>query len=223
MIPQPAAEPAVDRPPPNARDRILAAAVERIATEGIDDARIARIAQDAGVSPALIHYHFDSRETLLAEALQYSYDLLGNERILEWESDSATVARRLRGMVETYLPLPGDQRRDWMLWAELWLRAIRHPELRPISARLYGEMHAWIRDTVAAGTEAAELRTVDADEFADRLLAMIDGFGVRVMMGDPAISLERMRELIWAYVIEELGLEESQDVAGQDGVGPRED
>ncbi|HMC05763.1 MAG TPA: TetR/AcrR family transcriptional regulator [Solirubrobacterales bacterium] len=202
-----------DPPEPNTRERILAAAVGRIATEGIDDVRIARIAQDAGVSPALIHYHFDSRETLLAEALQYSYDLLGNERILEWEAGPATTAKRLWGMVETYLPLPGDQHRDWMLWAELWLRAIRHPELRPTSARLYGEMHAWIRDTVAAGIESGEVSPVDPETFADCLLALIDGCGVRVLMGDPEMSLERMRSLTWTYVVEELGLEEDREGA----------
>ncbi len=59
---------ATKRPP--ARERILAAAVRRIASDGIDDVRIARIAMDAGVSPPLVHYHFDSRETLLAEALE---------------------------------------------------------------------------------------------------------------------------------------------------------
>jgi AcrR family transcriptional regulator len=68
----------VDR---GARERILAAAVRRIAREGIDDVRIARIAIDAGVSPSLIHYHFASREALLAEALEYSYTHAGDVRI----------------------------------------------------------------------------------------------------------------------------------------------
>ena len=45
-----------------ARRRILDAAVARIAREGIDEVRIARIAMDAGVSAALVHYHFESRE-----------------------------------------------------------------------------------------------------------------------------------------------------------------
>src|SRR5437588_8299634 len=66
---------------PAARDRILAAAVRRIASEGIDDVRIARIAMDAGVSTALVHYHFDTREALLAEALEYSYAQAGDVRI----------------------------------------------------------------------------------------------------------------------------------------------
>ena len=53
---------------PTARERILAAAVRQIAEEGIDGVRIARIAMAAGVSTSLVHYHFDSRDALLAEA-----------------------------------------------------------------------------------------------------------------------------------------------------------
>ena len=44
-------------------------------------------------------------------------------------------------MVEQCLPLPGEQERDWVLWVELWLRAVRHPELRPTAAKLYARMH----------------------------------------------------------------------------------
>jgi AcrR family transcriptional regulator len=194
---------------PAARERILAAAVLRIAREGIDDARIARIARDAGVSPALIHYHFDSRETLLAEALQYSYDRLGNERVPGDGASPESTSSRLRAMVERYLPLPGEQERDWLLWAELWLRAMRHAELRPTSARLYADMHDWIRDAVADAIATGESRDVDPDDFADRLLALIDGCGVRALLADPAMPLDRMRELCWSFVVDELGLDEA--------------
>ena len=36
---------------------------------------------DAGVSTSLVHYHFDSREALLAEALDWSYTRAGDARI----------------------------------------------------------------------------------------------------------------------------------------------
>ena len=41
---------------------------------GIEDVRIARIATLAGVSPPLVHYHFATREALLAEALEHSFE-----------------------------------------------------------------------------------------------------------------------------------------------------
>ena len=74
---------------PSARERILAAAVRQIAREGIDGVRIARIAMDAGVSTALVHYHFETREALLAEALDYSYAHAGDARISSGELPAA--------------------------------------------------------------------------------------------------------------------------------------
>ena len=73
----------------DARERILDAACDVIAEHGIEDVRIARIATIAGVSPALVHYHFATREALLAEALEHSFELLGDVR---------TTQRRRRGL-----------------------------------------------------------------------------------------------------------------------------
>ena len=80
----------------SARERILDAAVRRIAREGIDDARIARIATDAGVSSAAVHYHFASREALLAEALEHSYARAGDVRMLTGEDAPLFHPRRQR-------------------------------------------------------------------------------------------------------------------------------
>jgi AcrR family transcriptional regulator len=163
-----------------ARERILAAAVERIAAEGIDEVRIARVAMDAGVSTSLVHYHFETREALLAEALEYSYEHAGESRIAEGED-------RLDAMIDQLLPHPGSLERDWILWIELWLRAIRHPELRPTAKRLYDRLRAWL------GEEMDE-RT------ADRLIALADGYGVRVLIG--AMEIEEARSEIWAALTE---------------------
>jgi AcrR family transcriptional regulator len=168
------------------RERILDAAINRIAADGIDDVRIARIAMDAGVSTALVHYHFATREALLAEALEHSFERAGQTR-------RAETGEGLREMIEQCLPLPGEQERDWVLWVELWLRAVRHPELRPTAAQLYERMHVWFKEAIEE-----EFPEADANATADRLLALIDGYGLRALLGDPAMPLERAREEVWA-------------------------
>ena len=45
-------------------------------------------------------------------------------------------------------PAPGALQDDSLLWAALWLRAARRPELRETSARLYGRMHEWFREVL---------------------------------------------------------------------------
>jgi AcrR family transcriptional regulator len=189
-----------------ARERILAAAVERIATDGIDDVRIARIAMDAGVSTSLVHYHFETREALLEQALEYSFELAGDVRIGEAEGEVPDHTRRLAAMIDQCLPYPGQLERDWILWVELWLRAVRHPELRPTAAGLYARMHHWFADAVAAGMAAGEFdRAADPDVTAGRLLALCDGFGVRTLLGE--LPIERARAEIWAVASQDLGVD----------------
>jgi AcrR family transcriptional regulator len=192
----------------SAREQILDAAVERIASDGIDDVRIARIAMDAGVSSSLVHYHFETREALLAEALEHSFELAGDVRIGEGNgAEAASHAHRLAAMVDQCLPYPGTLERDWMLWVELWLRAARRPELRPTAARLYERMHAWFAEAIGAGIAAGEFSNADVDALTDRVLALIDGFGIRALVRDPEVPLDWARREVWRVLAAELGLD----------------
>jgi AcrR family transcriptional regulator len=177
----------------NARTRILEAAVRLIARDGLDEARMARIAMAAGVSPSLLHYHFENRDALLAEALEHSYETAGDERIAA-EEEAPNAAVRLQRMIDHSLPNPGKLREDWILWVELWLHAARRPELRTTSAKLYARLHEWFAETIE------ELGADDVARTTDRLLALIDGYGVRALSGNPDMPLEKARAEIWAAI-----------------------
>jgi AcrR family transcriptional regulator len=196
-----------DRPERGARERILAAAVDRIASDGIDDMRIARVATQAGVSTSLVHYHFETREALLAEALEYSYELTGDVRIGEGEGEAADRFEQLAGLIDQFLPYPGHLQKDWILYVELWLRAVRHPEMRPTGVRLYGRMREWVAEGIAAGIGDGSFKAgADPVRVADRLIALADGYGVRVLIGD--LEIEQARREVWAGLTGELGLPE---------------
>jgi AcrR family transcriptional regulator len=198
----------------SARERILAAAVGQIASEGIDGVRIARIAMEARVSPALVHYHFATRDALLAEALDYSYTHAGEARITSGDTLRATThAARLESMIEACLPTTESLRQDWVLWVELWLRAARSAELRPVAEELYARLHAWFAEEIAAGVADGEFARCDPDEVADHVLALLDGYGVRTLIGDPAIPLDRARRAVSRSLASELGMA-SQQLSG---------
>jgi AcrR family transcriptional regulator len=199
----------------SARERILAAAVGQIAREGIDGVRIARIAMEARVSSALVHYHFETRDALLAEALNYSYQRAGEARIAgEDELPTATHAERLRSMIDGCLPTTPGLTDDWVLWVELWLRAARHPDLRLVAEELYARLHSWFRDEIAAGVEDGEFSPCDADEIADRTLALIDGYGIRTLIGDGAVPLGRARSAVSSALARDLGVADMLAQAG---------
>jgi AcrR family transcriptional regulator len=192
----------------SAREQILDAAVERIASDGIDAVRIARIAMDARVSTSLVHYHFESREALLAEALEHSFELAGDVRIGEDNGDAPSHAHRLAAMIDQCLPYPGTLERDWLLWVELWLRAARGAELRETATRLYDRMHRWFGAEIEAGIADGEFAQTDVGPLVDGILALLDGFGIRALIRDPAVPLPWARAEVWRMLAGELGLDE---------------
>jgi len=146
----------------------------------------------------------------LARALEYSFEHAGDVRMGEEEElaeDAETHAERIASMVEQCLPSSPSRERDWVLWVELWLRAVRHPELRPTSEKLYARMRMWFAAAIRDGIVAGEFdKDCDPEAVADRALALIDGFGVRALLGDSEVPLDRARREIGAVLARDLGV-----------------
>lgn len=193
--------------PANARDRILEAACAAIAEEGIEDVRIARVAMRAGASTALVHHYFSTREELLEEALMHSYELAAEDRFGQPVDPDATAVERLRVMIDECLPLDGRQRQEWILWVELWLRAARDESMRPLARRLYTSYRDWMLAVIRYGSEMGEFRVEDPEASADVAIGLLDGLGIRPLIGDPTMDVEKVRVLAATRIARELGIE----------------
>ncbi len=205
----------------NARERILEAACDLIASEGIDDVRIARVATRARSSTALVHHYFSTREELLEQALRHSFETAGEERFAAEAGAELSPAAGLGRAIEACLPLPGAQERDWVLWVELWLRAARDPELRRLAADLYDRYREWFAGFIAAGLESGAFEsTRSAAELADFAVALVDGVGIRAVIRDPQMSVDRARTLIAEHLAAELGVEPAALSTGSDPLAP---
>ena len=75
-------------------------------------------------------------------------------------------------------------------------------------------MHAWFAEAIAEGDRERRVRRSPSPSApTDRLLALIDGYGVRALTEDPAMPLERAREEIWAAIAPELGVQAERVIA----------
>ncbi len=189
------------------RERILGAASELIAADGIESVRIARVATRAGASTALVHHYFSTREELLMEALLRSFEIAAEERFGAEVATDGSAAAAMALVISQNLPAPSHDREDWVLWVELWLRAARDPELRPVAAGLYERYHRWIENVIVAGVESGEFRTDDPGRVADQVMALTDGMGLRVLIDDPAMTLERAHRLSAEAIGAELAID----------------
>ncbi|WP_251091900.1 TetR family transcriptional regulator C-terminal domain-containing protein [Streptomyces sp. Caat 7-52] len=189
------------------RERILTAACEVIAETGFEKIRMRMVAEKAGVSTALLHYHFDTREKLFTEAMTHSFahTALDAER----DADTAPAAVVLARILRNLLPTDPELQQDWRLWQELWARALRDETTRAFAVDLYAQLHAWVAGAVRRGIESGEFTPTDVDDLSTLVLSLSDGYGIRLMLRDPTVTLDTALTSIWRHVADTLGLPEA--------------
>jgi AcrR family transcriptional regulator len=133
--------------------RILEAAARQIASGGAAALALSDVARDAGVSKALIHYHFRDKETLLSRLVAHLvHHLVARER------------DALSRYADKHDPLAVDA-----LWQ--WLEAeLRRGEIR-VLLELDGYRGAAVR---SAAREAAALRREAAKQTVERLFTILE-------------------------------------------------
>ncbi|WP_435214010.1 TetR/AcrR family transcriptional regulator [Streptomyces sp. bgisy034] len=186
------------------REELLSAAVEQIEARGVAAVRIADVASVLGVSNALVLYHFDTKEKLVAAAFSHAAegDLAHLRRLL---GRRTTALRRLRAAVRWYAPT--GQAKGWRLWIEGWAAALREPALQEVTRDLDRQWKGAITEVIAEGVAAGEFRCPDPGATALRLTALLDGLAVQLTSYPGAISRTRAQEWVDEALAQELGLE----------------
>ncbi|MFJ7942202.1 TetR/AcrR family transcriptional regulator [Streptomyces sp. NPDC096354] len=166
------------------REEVLAAAMATIAERGLDGLTMAGLGREVSMSSGHLLYYFRTKDELLLQALEWSEGRLGAQR-RELLARQLPVRERLDAYVDLYIP---DGHRDphWTLWLEVWNRSQNADA--DARARQAAIERAWHRDLVALlaeGTSRGEFRAVDAERYATRLRALLDGFSIHVAIGLP--------------------------------------
>ncbi len=176
----------------NRREQLLAAAATVIQQRGFADTRLSDVAREAGISPSLVVYYFDTRERLLVEALRYSEECFG-QAVDEAIAQLGTARERLRSLIEfTCTDRPTSQMPSgWGLWFDLWAQAARHPDAARYRAEFDARWRTRVADTVRQGQQEGDFADVDPERFAQLLTALLDGLAVQVALADEQVTPER--------------------------------
>jgi AcrR family transcriptional regulator len=185
------------------RPELLAAAAAVIRQRGLENARVADVADEAGTSAPSVLYYFASKAELLKEALTSAEERFYDELEIELSGIEGARERMLR--IVQYGAGEGDY--DAALWMELWARALRDPELAATRAELDGRWRRTIADVVRYGQERGEFGPADPEEFAVLLASLLDGLAVQIALRDMEVTPDRVRELAVKLAERELGCE----------------
>ena len=187
------------------RAALLDAARQVVLERGMASTRIADIAKATNVSGGLVHYHFATKDDLMAEMLRATSEV-EQRHLSEIIDGRASALDRLDRVMRYYIPRTRTDQ-SWILWIEAWAAGLRAPVIQAI---LYELERAWLNAlerVIRDGVEAGEFTCPDPAASAVRLDALLDGLLARNTVHPGAISRRRLLEHVRTAAAREVGLQ----------------
>ncbi|MFC4496640.1 TetR family transcriptional regulator C-terminal domain-containing protein [Streptomyces ovatisporus] len=192
--------------------QIVRETVRLIAEHGFHSVRVADIAEACATSTAAIHYHFPGRAELLEAAVRWCMDEDTARRAAR-TAEAADAAGELRQLIELQTPRTAQQRRQWLVWLDLWAEAARSTAIGRLHVEYYRQWRTTVADVIRRGIAQGVFRDVDPEFSAVHLTALIDGLAAQVLAasepggeedrsasGTHGMDAEEMRTALLAHV-----------------------
>lgn len=178
-------------------EEIMRATYRALRTHGYADLTIKRIADEYGKSTAAIHYHYDTKEDLLAAFLDY---ILDQFKDAVHEVETTDPEQRLELLLEKLLVDPEDHYD--LLIAMLEMRS-QAPYKETFAERFQQNdeyVRYMLRTVIDHGIEEGVFNDVDAEHTARALMTIVDGARTRAVVFDEERALTTARRAADEYV-----------------------
>lgn len=160
---------------PIRKEALVKATIVEIGRVGSLDVTVSQIAKRAGMSSALAHHYFGSKEEMFLAAMRHIMTLYGAE-----VRGALAVAEGPEGRIRAILRAsfsPGNFRREAVgAWLNFWVLA----QTAPPAKRLLAIYQRRLRSNLVAGLRP--LAGARAEDIADSLGALIDGLYLREVL-----------------------------------------
>ncbi|MBW3098605.1 choline-binding transcriptional repressor BetI [Pseudohoeflea coraliihabitans] len=172
------------------RKALTGAVITTVGRRGSLDVTMAEIAAEAGVSPALAHHYFGSKQMLVAAAVRSMLAELKADAVAALQK-AATPRERLSAILTVSFSDKQFSRQTVAAWLAFYVEAQRSSPLSRL-LKLYGRrLHSNLMSGLAPLTGRTE-----AQRIAEAAAAMIDGLYIRKALGtagrhtDPVALIE---------------------------------
>jgi TetR/AcrR family transcriptional regulator, transcriptional repressor of bet genes len=177
---------------------LVKATIVEIGRTGSLDVTVSQIAKRAGMSSALAHHYFGSKEDMFLAAMRHILTLYGAE-----VRGALAVAEgpqgRIRAVLAASFSAANFRREAVGAWLNFWVLALSVPEAK----RLLAVYQRRLRSNLLAGLRP--LAGDRATELADGLGALIDGLYLREVLKSGSPDGAAAVEVALSYLEREMG------------------
>lgn len=153
---------------------IIRSAYRTMATRGSHRLSLQDIADEAGVSKALLLYHFGTKDALLFAAMKWALERTA-ERIRNEMEPEAGSEEQIAALVDAIFIEPDANREFYLFYLDLIEHAGRVPSFGGLSKMLDEIINGLYREVITEGKADGVFDVPDVDVAARHMRALIEG------------------------------------------------
>lgn len=177
--------------------QIVSAATRAIARKGYVRTSLNDIAREAGMSKGAVHYHFPTKEALVAKVLETACDAVAERTRQAWVAGGENPFEALRSAVRELWAVRVSRSDEVAVVADLLAQALHDDALRPQLAGYYQFASAQTTEHLVTVLTSYGLRPKVRPELIPRLLlGLLDGLVLQVFVEPDAIDPEELVQAV---------------------------
>ncbi|MEH6589526.1 MAG: transcriptional regulator BetI [Halioglobus sp.] len=183
------------------RQQLIQATMKSIAQNGLSGTTMATVTREAGLSMGIANLHFDSKEKMLIETLQYVTDEYTNGQLAILDNPKFdSTAKKIQALLDFDLSNTVTQKIKIAVWLAFWGEAKSRPIYQRIRAHADIRAENAFRELFNAAITESGYENVDAELIATGYTALIDGLWLDLLVSPKQFNRTKARKIASHYL-----------------------
>lgn len=179
------------------REKVAQAAWRVIQKQGIEQASVRKIAEEAGVSVGSMRHYFNSQSELYA----YSMRLVSKRvhKRMEQITPTGNMMEDATAYVEQILPLHEETRLEMEVWLAFVAKSLSDPSLSELRIQVDNELRQMFRMLIRALIDSGTIRfdhDEDVELEVERTYALVDGLAIHAIERPEIMTPEKVKAVL---------------------------
>ena len=153
---------------------LIRSAYKVMGEKGLSHLSLQDVADEAGVSKAILPYYFESKENLILLAMRWVLARVA-QRIREAIAEAETAEEKVLAMVDAIFVSPESNRRFYLVFFDFLGYAARNDRFADVGATFHEICNGLYAEVIRAGQEEGIFHVREAREGATVVRALVDG------------------------------------------------
>lgn len=183
------------------RKQLIQATMDSIAENGLSGTTMATVTQKAGLSMGIANLHFESKEKMLTETLQYVTDEYSNGQMdILTSGKYITVAEKIQAILAFDLSPKVLQKSKLAVWVAFWGEAKARPTYQKIRTLADIQSESAFRELFQAAIDEGGYVNTDADLLARGYTALVDGLWLDLLVAPKQFNRKKAMKIARHYL-----------------------